>query len=209
MHYHNFRTFSLAAIGLLTTFIGTQTVSADTPDIKPDTATAPYKAHSFYARGDLNGAMAVLQDAIREQPRDPQLHFMLGNTYFRMQQWDESAAEYRTAALLRPRHPDTYLGLGFSHYQAGRLIRATYAWETALRQTPEDAFMLLSYALGLNSQGKTSQAHEHVARAIEVDPDWHRRLSIDIRWTLEMIGEICALVEQIESIEQEVTEGPC
>lgn len=170
--------------------------SANTPTV--DTATAPRRAHAYYARGDLQGAITVLKEATRADPDDAQLHFMLGSAYFRQQQWNRAVDEYQQAARLRPRHPDTHLSLGYALYRADQVEEATAAWLTALQQTPGDALMHLSLAVGLNQLGQNLRARQHVARAIKVDNSWQYRLSIDIRWTPEMLDEINSLVKQIE-----------
>lgn len=166
---------------------------------KPSGETsAAYRAHAFYARGDLQGAVTVLEEAIQSEPDDAQLHFVLANAYYRQQHWDQAVEEYQQAARLRPRHPDTYLNLGYALYRADQVDQATSAWYVALQQSPGDALMHLSLAVGLNKQGQNHRASQHVARAIVVDTSWQQRLSIDMRWTADMVNEINSLVSQLE-----------
>lgn len=153
------------------------------------------RSAQLYARGDLNGAVKVLRQAINTRPQDAQLHFMLANALFRQRGWLGAIHHYSEAAHLRAQHPDTYLGLGHACYQAGQMDEAVAAWRTAVRQSPGDALPHLSLAVGLNAQGRVVEARQHIAVAVDLDPGWRRRISIDVRWTHEMVREVSSLVD--------------
>jgi cytochrome c-type biogenesis protein CcmH/NrfG len=72
------------------------------------------RAGQLYARHELESAAQVLRQGLKRFPNDAQLHFMLGNAYFRQKRWTNSISEYVQASALRPDHVDTFLCLGFA-----------------------------------------------------------------------------------------------
>jgi tetratricopeptide (TPR) repeat protein len=166
------------------------------PDYR-DATEAALRSAQLYTRGDLEGAVQVLRNAIRLWPQNPKLHFMLANGLFRQREWSGAIQHYREAAQLRTQHPDTHLGLGYACYRDGRTDEAVMAWRTAVHQSPYDALPHLSLAVGLQTQGQLVEAHHHAARALGLDPGWQQRIAGDIRWTEEMRREVSSLIEQV------------
>jgi tetratricopeptide (TPR) repeat protein len=166
-----------------------------------DESEAALKSARLYARGDLKGAVQVLKDAIKIEPEDAQLHFMLGNALFRQKEYNSAIKYYGEAAQLRENHPDTHLNLGFAYFHANVVDDAVLAWRVALSQTPNDAFMHLSLAVGLYAQGKVEEARKHVSHAIALDPNWENRILIDIRWNQGMVLNVGRLSEKIREKE--------
>jgi tetratricopeptide (TPR) repeat protein len=170
-------------------------------------AEAAKKSAHLYAQGNLAGAVQVLRHAITVHPEDPQLHFMLANALFRQQAWSGAIHHYSEAARLRPQHSDTYLGLGYAYYQAERVDEAVSAWRAAVRQSPHDALPHLSLAVGLSAGGYETEARQHAARALDLDPHWQQRIIVDIRWTQEMVQRVHALIGQIQQAHTALTPG--
>jgi tetratricopeptide (TPR) repeat protein len=115
---------------------------------------------------------------------------------YRQQNWPEAIHHYGEAARLRPRHPDTHLNLGYACYHLGKSAEAMAAWRVAVAQSPQDALPHLSLAIGFLARENRPQARHHLARALELDPNWKDRVAIDVRWTPLMVTEINALAEE-------------
>ncbi|MEE8525858.1 MAG: tetratricopeptide repeat protein [Thermoanaerobaculia bacterium] len=148
------------------------------------------EAAYYYAIGDLDGAILALKCGLEGTPDKPQLHFMLANALYRKQEFNLAVLHYEEAARLRPRHVDTHLNLGYARFHMGAVDEALEAWQTTARATPGDALVHLSLAIGYAAKQQLPRAHIHLRRAAFLDTDWSRRLSIDIRWTREMLETI-------------------
>lgn len=154
------------------------------------------KAHRLYAHGNLIGAVEVLRIGVETYPQNPQLHFMLANAFFRRNDWSKAIEHYEEASRLRRWHPDTYLGLGHAYYFAAKKQHALAAWRIALDQSPNDILPRLAFAVGLNAVGRSDEARRNAIYAIGLDPEWMQRVSIDIRWTSEMIRVVTDIIQQ-------------
>jgi Flp pilus assembly protein TadD len=159
----------------------------------------------LYAEGDLGAAVELLGRAVEAEPENPELRFVFANALFRQERWKEAAQQYLAAAEHRPRHPDTVLGLGYSLYRSGEVDAAVEAWSVAVRLTPADALPHLSLAIGLLSQERPEEARDRFRVAVELDPMWHRRLEIDIRWTPAMLHKLSTLATSLVPEEPPIT----
>lgn len=64
------------------------------------TASTPATAEQLLARGDLNGALAALQQQVRKQPGDARLRTFLFQLLAVMQQWERAAAQLKLCGEL-------------------------------------------------------------------------------------------------------------
>lgn len=176
---------------------------AQAPDPAPDLIHDPPAgiggwtdlAQQRYARGDLPGALAALDRAVRQYPNDPQLEFMRANALFRLDRFDEAAAAYTRAGGMRFFHPDTWLGAGFAAYYAGRPDSAVAAFETAVRQSPGSVLARLALALGYQATREPFFARMQLDLATEADPgcDAPERLALDVRWKPDAVATLAAI----------------
>jgi tetratricopeptide (TPR) repeat protein len=61
-----------------------------------------YVARFYEQFGDLNAAYLRARDAVKIQPSDPEVHFVLGHLAERLNKRDEAIAEYNTYLQLDP-----------------------------------------------------------------------------------------------------------
>ena len=140
------------------------------------------QAGALYAQGQLGSAIKVLREGLREYPDSAQIHFMLGNALMRAHAWRAAIPEYSASAKLRPQYPDVYLNLGYAFYHARMTSQAVDAWRTASQQSPRDALIQASLALGLLATGNRPAALEEISAAQDLDPAWRHIAAVDFRW---------------------------
>jgi Flp pilus assembly protein TadD len=167
--------------------------SQKSPDKSPDQIA--YGSSDFYRSGDLDAAINSLVEGNEMYPEDSRLRFMLGNAYLRKGEWEDARASYQTAIKLKWQFPDAHLSLGYACYYLGDNDGAIAAWRDSATLTPEDALPVVSLAVAYETVGQRSEAQASMARCMRLDPDWYRRVAIDMRWTEEMRNQVVALSE--------------
>jgi Flp pilus assembly protein TadD len=161
---------------------------------RPGAIAVMQHAGQLYRDGHLGSSAAVLERGIAQYPDSAQLHFMLGNAYFREHKWLPAAGQYERSARLRPNHPDTFLSLGYADYQAGLDDRAVRAWHRAVDLSPNDALTHLSLGLGLIREQKIQDAQGELLIGMRLDPNWQNRLQLDVRFTPQMMQDIASVM---------------
>ncbi len=76
-----------------------------------------------YDSGDYNGAAAAFSKALVDEPRNPALHYDLGNAWFKAGKLGPAIASYQRAFDIRPRDPDIRYNLNFALKRAGEELR--------------------------------------------------------------------------------------
>jgi tetratricopeptide (TPR) repeat protein len=87
-------------------------------------------------RGDLDGAIAHFQQAIRLEPKLAMPHISLGNVLFEKGDLDGAAAQYREAIRLDPKLAMPHIGLGNALQAKGDLDGTIAQYEEATRLDP-------------------------------------------------------------------------
>lgn len=162
---------------------------------------AAQRASDCYSAGDLQCAVDILTRALEKNLDDVRLRFILANALYRSSDalyrssdFEKAIQHYEEVLRFRPEHVDANLSLGFARYHNGDFQKAVLAWRRALALMPNDALAEASLAIGLAAEGRPKDARSHVERAARLEPNWRRRLSIDIRWTPEMLETLSSLM---------------
>ncbi len=84
-------------------------------------------ASSHLQKNDIDGAVAILEASVRQNPDHVDTHILLGTFYERMQEYDTAVRHYRIAIELKPELPDPYLLLSTAYrnqrdYDAARSV---------------------------------------------------------------------------------------
>lgn len=82
----------------------------------------PLAARTKFDAGDYTGAAALFEQAVQAHPRDPALHYDLGNALFRAGKLGPAIASYQRAFDLWPRSGDIRFNLGFALGRAGEQL---------------------------------------------------------------------------------------
>jgi protein O-mannosyl-transferase len=132
-------------------------------------------------RGDVSGAIAHYQEAIRLNPNYELAHNNLGVALKNQGKLDEAMAQYEIAVKLNPRFPDAYYNLGVVQDILGKNNEALASYQQALSLEP-DSFEPHYAAAGLLARmGKIPEAVDQYTQALAIQPDSvkaHNKLGI-------------------------------
>jgi tetratricopeptide (TPR) repeat protein len=108
------------------------------------------QALDLFERGDYAGAAVLFQESLRFD-KDANTYFNLGNTYMRLNQWDDAIRAFKECQKLGPHGSEL---VGNCHFNEGVVYRTTYELEKAVkafkravtaRPTFERAYSVLGY----------------------------------------------------------------
>jgi tetratricopeptide (TPR) repeat protein len=106
----------------------------------------------YYKNKDYKKALAELQQAIRENPKDFQSHYYLGLTYGKLDQHHQAERSLKKAIELNPNLTSAYLSLGINQYKIKSYDSALKTFDQALQANPKDGTAY--FFQGLSHQGK-------------------------------------------------------
>ncbi len=129
--------------------------------------------------GNLDLAIAALQDAVKTDPRFALGYAELGEAYRLKHQvdqnpkWiDEAIANCNRAAQLDDRLPAIYVTLGKLHSQSGKDDLALQEFQHALQLDPHSAEALTGIAGAYERMGRVQDAEDEFKRAVALRPDY-------------------------------------
>lgn len=110
-----------------------------TLDLRPNQPEVlNYLGYSWLDRGEnIERAVAMIQEAVRQRPRDGYIVDSLGWGYYLLGRYPEAVAELERAVELRPQDPTINDHLGDAYWRVGRRNEARFQWERALSLDPE------------------------------------------------------------------------
>jgi tetratricopeptide (TPR) repeat protein len=68
---------------------------------------------------------------LKFEPNNPNAHFDLGNSYFRLQRYDQAVASYSTSVNLQPDFWPALNNIGLVLYEQGKTAEALDKWQAA------------------------------------------------------------------------------
>ena len=132
----------------------------------------------FDKAGNLDLAIAALNDAVRQDPRFALGFAQLGEAYrmkYRMDKntkWiDEALANCQKAQRLDDRLPVVYVTLGNIHQDTGKYDLALQEYQRALQLDPLNADAIVGLARSYDSAGRTADAEAAFKKAIALRPE--------------------------------------
>jgi protein O-GlcNAc transferase len=124
-----------------------------------------------------------LQQAIQRDPRNPALHYELGNLH--LQNRPELALEsFKTALKLAPGHPQILLQLGNAYSAMTRYEEAAAQFSASLKSDPNQAAVHYNLGNAQRELGRPQQAASSYQAALRLDPsdaDCHNNLGNVLR----------------------------
>ncbi|MGC1484414.1 MAG: tetratricopeptide repeat protein [Candidatus Acidiferrum sp.] len=121
-------------------------------------------------KGDLSGAIAQFEQAVRIQPDDPTANNALGGMLLASGRVDEAIAHLNTALKGRANYFDARYNLGNALATQGDYTGALAQFRAAVRLNPEDAGAEANLGSALAETGNLKEARLHFERALQIDP---------------------------------------
>lgn len=110
---------------------------------------------------DLHAQVAkMFMNAVKTNPRDPDLHIVLGVLYHITSDWEKSIASFKNALKLKPDDARLWNKLGATQANSSQSYEAMYAYKRALQLRPTYVRALANLAIAFANQG----LHEDAAR---------------------------------------------
>ena len=125
-------------------------------------------------QGEYEQALASAQKAVELNLNHATNTALLGMIQHNAGRPKEAIPTLKRAMRLSPYHPAWFLmELADAYTKAGRTDNALVAWREFLARSPDPALAAMAHfhiALILEGLGKTDQARDEIARALEFDP---------------------------------------
>lgn len=158
----------------------------------------------LFMRGDLDGAVKELREAIRLSPDIPAPHNNLGMVLHAQGHAEAAMEEFLKAIRLNPRHAAARSNLGFALFDRGDLGSAVQQWQTAVTLDPRSAGAWAGLALGLFAFGQVPQALESYRHALQLDPRYAdvAYLQQARHWSAGAVGQAEAILQLIGALHE-------
>ena len=144
-------------------------------------------ASRLTARGELSGAVGLLEKALRDNPYQPRLRFLLGLLRFRSGEAWRAAVQFRAAVYLAPADSRPHLALSLLHAVADRMSEARRELAVALALEPGDDRAWALAAMLAAAEGDKKEAQFFLEGYLRIGPTYgtEREIYADM---LELIG---------------------
>lgn len=128
-------------------------------------------------------AVQVLNEALRLNPADEDVHYDLGMALARVGKLEEAIRQYEEALRILPDYVEAHNNLGNLLMRTGHLDEAIQHFESALKRMPEYASAHNNLGTALQQTGHTNEAIEHFQRAVQIKPDyWEAHFNVATSW---------------------------
>jgi Flp pilus assembly protein TadD/tRNA A-37 threonylcarbamoyl transferase component Bud32 len=117
-------------------------------------------------------AVALLSQALGEEPKSVQAHFELGRVYTRMKEYPKAIEAYGRAAELDPKFPEPLFNLGYVYQVRMEYPKAEEMYGRVVKLEPrylDEA--LYNLAIVQDKQGKRQEAIGSLERAVRINPE--------------------------------------
>lgn len=171
----------LAALGYLGATASPRHLDDDRPRSDPKDKIGLYnllkEAGSASILGDPDRAVALVRQALAEDPEIVEAYLLLGNFLRKAERLEEAAAAYRDALALDPEHQEALYSLAVAYKELGRLDDALAGLERAAALDPKNGKVIWQVADVRMRQGRFAEAEAELERALELDLDRPRFLA--------------------------------
>ena len=143
------------------------------PDPKDRIAVAARIARVTSGEAQGRAAIALLEQALAEDPHNPQAHLRLGYLWLDAEDCARATPHFEAAIASGLPSADPYLGLARCQTEAGRPDAAAGTLRKALAVEPGNAVVEANLGLLALDGGAAQTAAEYLGRAVDHDPDLH------------------------------------
>jgi len=131
-----------------------------------------------YESGEYNQAIQLINDYLKQKPRDEKAYFYLGNCYFKKGEWDEAIEQYQKALERKSGYWEAYSQLGYAYYKKGMYEEAEKTLRKGL-DIKEKGELYNGLGLVQMAKGMLKEADFSFRKAISYDdknPEYHKNL---------------------------------
>ena len=122
--------------------------------------------------GQLDGAIAEHEEAVKQDPKMAQAHANLIALYARAGRADRAEAEYRATVAINPNLPQSHYDYGVLLVSQRRYREAEDAFRKALESSPNYAEAHSNLGAMLELRGKSDEAIQHYQAAVDNKPQF-------------------------------------
>lgn len=149
---------------------GSDTVLRTTEALARATVSLSKKPVASSSAATSTATESSLRDAVARNPKDPELHHLLGDVEEKLGNPLEAVREYQRAAELNP--SELYLFDWGTELLTHRALEpATEVFAKGNRLFPKSVRMLVALGVAWYARGSCDQAAEHLVSASDLDPD--------------------------------------
>jgi len=130
-----------------------------------------YLAAALLQKGDTDGAMAHLQQALAIQPDYVEGRNVLGNALFQKGQVDEAILQFQRALAIEPDYAMVHYNLGNALFEKGQVDEAIAHFQKALAIQPDFAEAHNNLGNALFQKGRVDEAVIQLQKALVGNPD--------------------------------------
>lgn len=121
-------------------------------------------------KGDVDGAIADLNEAIRMKPEEVGNYLNRGVAKQQKKDWDGALADFNKAAQLKPNLPQIYNNRGIIRQEKGDLVGALADFQESIRLNPKNLNTYTNLALLHIARGEIELAWGNLNKALELNP---------------------------------------
>ena len=137
---------------------------------EPRTAVDWYEhACDRYEAGDLAAAQRALRAALRERPEQPEFHFQMAETLYRLGEADRALERYLVATDWDPEYVEAWSQIGALHLDRQEPTEAKVALEQALELSDDFADGHFHLGEAMHELGDLAAARRHLRRYLTLE----------------------------------------
>jgi tetratricopeptide (TPR) repeat protein len=164
----------LAALGYIGAFGGPvdqDPMKLPDPKDKIDLFDLITEARQDSLAGDSDKSISKFQQVLKMDPNIVDAHFMLGNEYFRKEEYAEAIEEFKKTLQLKPDYTFAMINLANSYRQKGDMDAALLGFEHFLETNPDNTQVLFHIGEIYLTRKNPDKALEYLNRALKTDPE--------------------------------------
>ncbi len=131
-----------------------------------------------YENGNYDQAIQLINDYLKEKPRNQKGYYHLGNCYLKKGEWDTAIEQYQKALDLKSKYWEACSQLGFAYYKKGMYDEAEKTIQKGL-DIKEKGELYNGLGLVQMAKGMLKEADFSFRKAISYDdknPEYHKNL---------------------------------
>ncbi|MBF2029951.1 MAG: glycosyltransferase family protein [Oscillatoriales cyanobacterium C42_A2020_001] len=164
-------------------------------------------AIQHHQAGQLLEAERLYEEALLQQPNQPQVLYLLGLVNHQRGDLDAAVQWYRSAIAFQPDYTDAHNNLGVLMVQQGNLQQATVHYQAALQTNPNNPRVHTNLGVILQQLGQMDAAIAHYQTAIDLEPNL-AAAHTNLGHALKELGQLDAAITSYKIAQQLMPTNP-